>query len=90
MSEKRGFVKTCDKVFFSDPKNRSPTIGEDGLPIPGRVYCKDEPYYSVFDRATGTFKITKFKYAENAWCSFVRIISDDNFEETKTVIIFLN
>lgn len=86
MAEKRGFIKNYDKVFFLDPKNPVLSIGKDGLPIPGRVYCKGEPYYSVYDRSIGSFNVYLFKSSEKAWCGMVRIVSDDDIEETKTVI----
>uniref|UniRef100_A0A915PND6 DNA-directed RNA polymerase subunit beta n=1 Tax=Setaria digitata TaxID=48799 RepID=A0A915PND6_9BILA len=64
-------------VFLCDPKKPQKTIGDDGLPIPGRLYMEGDPYYSVYETETNCFKICKYKYAEAAFCGSVRIVEED-------------
>ncbi|VDM26767.1 unnamed protein product [Toxocara canis] len=39
---------TNSDVFMADPRKRTSSIGDDGLPIPGRLYMEGDPYYTVF------------------------------------------
>lgn len=61
-------------VFLSDPENPQKTIGLDGLPIPGRLYMEGDPYYSVYELGTNSYRVYKYKHAEAAFCGSVRIV----------------
>uniref|UniRef100_A0A1I7VF12 DNA-directed RNA polymerase subunit beta n=1 Tax=Loa loa TaxID=7209 RepID=A0A1I7VF12_LOALO len=63
-------------IFLCDPENPQKTIDLDGLPIPGRLYMEGDPYYSVYDIDTNSYKIHKYKYAEAAFCGSVRIVEE--------------
>lgn len=85
LSERKGFTKTCDRVFYANPNVPIAGIGRDGLPIQGRLYRKDDVYYSCYHRDTGTFSTHKFKSSEPAYCGSVRVVFDDEIREGKTV-----
>ncbi|VDK87186.1 unnamed protein product [Onchocerca ochengi] len=74
---------TENPVFLCDPENLQKTIGPDGLPIPGRLYMEGDPYYSVYEIDTNSYKIHKYKYAEAAFCGSVRIIEEGETGATK-------
>lgn len=63
-------------VFLCDPENPQKTIGLDGLPIPGRLYMEGDPYYSVYEIDTNSYKVHKYKHAEAAFCGLVRIVEE--------------
>ncbi|KHN78016.1 DNA-directed RNA polymerase I subunit RPA2 [Toxocara canis] len=67
---------TNSDVFMADPRKRTSSIGDDGLPIPGRLYMEGDPYYTVLSVDTGTYKTHNFKYAEPAYCGLVRIVEE--------------
>uniref|UniRef100_A0A0M3JLF3 DNA-directed RNA polymerase n=1 Tax=Anisakis simplex TaxID=6269 RepID=A0A0M3JLF3_ANISI len=67
---------SCSSVFMADPKTKYPSIGEDGLPIPGRLYQLDDPYYTVLSLDTGTYRTQKFHSVEPAFCGLVRIVEE--------------
>ncbi|KAI6228988.1 DNA-directed RNA polymerase subunit beta [Aphelenchoides fujianensis] len=62
--------------FCKNPDDESLTsIGDDGLPIPGRLYRQGDPYYCAKDRATEQFKVGKYKSVEAAYCGVVRLVT---------------
>ena len=73
-------TKGSNLVFFLDPAKPCETIGPDGLPIPGRLYKEDDPYYSAMDTETGNCAVHKFKYAEPAYCGLVRIVEESDLK----------
>lgn len=71
-----------NQVFLCDPTKPQKTIGLDGLPIPGRLYMEGDPYYSVYESDTNSYKIHKYKYAEAAFCGSVRIVEQSESSDT--------
>lgn len=70
---------------MNDPTKKTPSIGEDGLPIPGRLYMEGDPYYTVLSLDTGVYKTHHFKYAEPAYCGIVRIVEEGGMTRGKCV-----
>uniref|UniRef100_A0A915C6V3 DNA-directed RNA polymerase subunit beta n=3 Tax=Parascaris TaxID=6254 RepID=A0A915C6V3_PARUN len=74
---------TNSDVFMKDPTKKTPSVDEDGLPIPGRLYMEGDPYYTVLSLDTGVYKTHNFKYAEPAYCGIVRIIEEGGMARGK-------
>ncbi|CAD6184400.1 unnamed protein product [Caenorhabditis auriculariae] len=68
-------------IFHKDPREEIPTVGVDGLPIPGRRYFEGEVYHVTYNLETGEFRKGKFHYAEPAYCGLVRLVHQDTAEE---------
>lgn len=79
---------TANLVFLSDPSHQYDSIGEDGLPIPGRLYNENDPYCSVFDLDNGNYRIYKYKASEAAFCGLVRIVYESAYVGKRVSIIF--
>ncbi|GMR53854.1 hypothetical protein PMAYCL1PPCAC_24049, partial [Pristionchus mayeri] len=81
-------LREVTKIFMKDPKAEGlDSIGDDGLPIPGRRYFMDDPYYSVYSTDSGDFKVHKFHYAEPAYCGLVRIVQEQEFNSKVHALI---
>lgn len=91
LHEKRSFFGhlKSEKIFLADARANHKSIGDDGLPIPGRIYHEGDIYYSVFNTSNSTYSLHKYKYSEPGYCGYVRIVEDENSTE-KTVGIFGN
>jgi DNA-directed RNA polymerase I subunit RPA2 len=87
LAEKAGFGTAQYNSFFSkDPASQHTSITEDGLPIPGRLYRKDDVYYSARMKNEPTYKLGKYKSVEAAYCGIVRLLDVPN--EGKVVRLY--
>uniref|UniRef100_A0AC35TFL9 DNA-directed RNA polymerase subunit beta n=1 Tax=Rhabditophanes sp. KR3021 TaxID=114890 RepID=A0AC35TFL9_9BILA len=64
------------RYFEKDPNDTCNTINSDGLPVIGRIYAADEPYYSYFDGDSGGYVVKKTHNPEPYCCLSVRLVQD--------------
>lgn len=67
-----------NSFFCKDPESNVKSVGRDGLPIPGRLYRKDDIYYSARSKTEAHFKLGKYKSVEAAYCGIVRLVQVEN------------
>lgn len=80
LSAKSGYGRAEYTATFAKNPNdvQTTSIGEDGLPVPGRLYRKDDPYYSARDKSLNSYRIGKFHSVEAAYCGIVRLVTVEN------------
>jgi len=76
--------------FHFLPKSASDKLSEDGLPMVGEKFSKDEPFYSILDEVTGEHKITKYKSNEPCIIDEVRVLDGESYPQNVSIKMRLN